>query len=55
MTQLDARAHKSRKALLNASISLLVSNPSASLTEVAAHAGVWVVQPFIDTLKPVNN
>ena len=40
MPPLDARAHKSRKALLNASISLLVSNPSASLTEVAAHAGV---------------
>jgi len=40
MSNLDARAIRSRKALLDAGIELLLQNPSASLTEIAAHAGV---------------
>ncbi len=36
----DARAIKSRQALLDASMKLLLQNPSASLSELAAFAGV---------------
>ncbi|OUS30131.1 hypothetical protein A9Q99_06525 [Gammaproteobacteria bacterium 45_16_T64] len=36
----DARASRSRRALLDASLELLLQKPTASLSEVAAHAGV---------------
>lgn len=36
----DARASRSRRALLDASRDLLLQNPSASLRDVASHAGV---------------
>lgn len=37
---LDARAKKSQKALLKAGLALLNSNPEASLSDIAIHAGV---------------
>lgn len=40
MTQTDARSQKSRRALLDAGIAVLLRNPSASLSEVAREAGV---------------
>ncbi len=40
MGNLDARAIRSRRALLDAGIELLLQNPSASLSEIATHAGV---------------
>ncbi|WP_420590464.1 TetR/AcrR family transcriptional regulator [Bacterioplanoides sp.] len=36
----DARANRSRQALLDAGIQLLLKNPGASLSQVAEHAGV---------------
>ncbi|MEM7209254.1 MAG: TetR/AcrR family transcriptional regulator [Pseudomonadota bacterium] len=36
----DPRAHRSRDALLNAAIELLLENPRASMSDIAAHAGV---------------
>lgn len=40
MKHKDARATRSREALINAGIALLIMNPKASLKEVAEHAGV---------------
>lgn len=40
MSAKDARAVKSRKALMEAGIELLLQNSAASLSEIAAHAGV---------------
>lgn len=40
MSTKDARAVKSRKALMEAGIELLLQNSAASLSEIAAHAGV---------------
>ena len=40
MTNTDARAVRSRKALLNSAVELLLQNPLASLSQIAAHAGV---------------
>lgn len=40
MTNLDARAKRSRRALLDAGIELLLKNPQASLSDIATHAGV---------------
>jgi AcrR family transcriptional regulator len=37
---LDARAKRSQKALLRAGLELLNENPEASLSDIAAHAGV---------------
>ncbi len=36
----DARAQRSRRALLDAGIELLIQNPMASLSQIASHAGV---------------
>lgn len=36
----DARAQRSRRALLDAGIELLIQNPHASLSQIASHAGV---------------
>ena len=38
--QLDARARRSQDALLKAGLELLNSNPEASLSDIATHAGV---------------
>jgi len=38
--QLDARAMRSRRALLDSGIELLLRNPAASLSQIASHAGV---------------
>ena len=38
--QLDARARRSQDALLKAGMELLNSNPEASLSDIATHAGV---------------
>ena len=40
MTSTDARSVRSRRALMDAGIELFLQNPSASLKEIAAHAGV---------------
>jgi AcrR family transcriptional regulator len=40
LNHLDARAKRSQKALLKAGLELLNSNPEASLSDIAAHAGV---------------
>lgn len=40
MTNIDARAKRSRRALLDAAIELLLKNPQASLSDIANHAGV---------------
>jgi len=40
MQNLDARAERSRKAILQAGLELLNKNREAALTEIAAHAGV---------------
>jgi AcrR family transcriptional regulator len=39
-TQLDARAKRSQKALLRAGLELLNTNAEATLSDIAAHAGV---------------
>ncbi len=36
----DARTQRSRRALLDAGIDLLIQNPMASLSQIASHAGV---------------
>ncbi|MEM7292470.1 MAG: TetR/AcrR family transcriptional regulator [Pseudomonadota bacterium] len=36
----DPRAHRSRRALQDAAIDLFLQNPTATLSEVASHAGV---------------
>ncbi|MCW8879341.1 MAG: TetR/AcrR family transcriptional regulator [Kangiellaceae bacterium] len=40
MGNTDARTARSRKALMDAGIELLLQNPAASLKEIAEHAGV---------------
>lgn len=40
MNSADARAIRSRQALLDAGLELLLKNPTASLSEIAGHAGV---------------
>lgn len=37
---MDARAQRSRRALLDAGIELLMQNPLATLSQIASHAGV---------------
>lgn len=37
---MDLRAQRSRLALLDAGIDLLLTNPNASLSDVASYAGV---------------
>ncbi len=40
MPHSDARQTRSRKALLNAGVALLIQNPMVSLSQIAVHAGV---------------